>query len=89
MREGETDFKGKFWAGQHVKVALHKIDGITKKNVACDTGVITKILVSFVRSPDLKTIRYNIRFDKPALKTYLIQNIAQLEVKGELLESVE
>ena len=89
MREGKTDFKGKFYVGQRVKVALSKIDGVVKDNIACDTGVIRDIHGQFLRTPDLARIVYHVRFDKPVFKTTIYKKVHVLDVEGELLEVVE
>lgn len=89
MRKGEHNYKGKFYIGQQVKVALPEISGLFKKDIACDTGVIQSIHGRFLRSPNLMTITYRVRFDKPALKKALYQNILELDVRGELLKALK
>ena len=67
MRKGETDFKGKFWIGQRVKIVKLPL-GITDDDVQCRKGFIYNIMGSFMHSPDNMYIRYSIEFDKPMLK---------------------
>jgi len=88
MREGKTDFKGKFYVGQSVRVDFTKMD-VDIDNIACDTGVIRHIHGQFLRTPDLARIVYDIRFDKPPFKKTIFPTTYALDVEGELLLEVQ
>ena len=87
MRKGETDYKGKFWVGQRVRI--HNLPA--PEDVLCDTGVITKISTKFVRTPDLQVIDYAVRIDgnKGLFKTKLFNRAYFYGCNGDNLEPID
>ena len=86
MREGETDYKDKFWIGQRVRIlGLPSPD-----DVLCDTGIITRISTKFQRTPVLQTISYEVRIDgnKGMFKTKIIFRAYYYGSNGDNLEPI-
>ena len=54
-----------FRVGERVKVTVNDID---KNDVACDTGLISKISVQFMHTPAMRQIRITVRMDAPYFK---------------------
>lgn len=86
MREGETDYKGKFWIGQRVKI--HNLP--TPEDILCNTGVIVSIRTKFQRTPDLQTISYEVRIDgiKGMYKTKIMGRVYYYGSSGDNLETI-
>ena len=86
MREGETDYKGKFWVGQRVKILnLPPAD-----DIICDTGVIKGISTRFERMPELRANSYDVRIDgsEGMFKMKIVQRVYIYGSNGDNLEPI-
>lgn len=54
-----------FQVGQRVRVDL--VD-IPKKDRQCEVGVVMAVTTRFARTPELRQVRYHVRFDRPYIK---------------------
>lgn len=82
--DSEYDFR----VGERVKVI---VDGIAKKDIACNTGLICGISVNFIHTPEMRQIKIRVRMDAPYFKKtvfgemgeFVTLNACQIEkIKG-------
>lgn len=86
MRPGETDYKGKFWVGQRVRI----LNLPSPNDVLCDTGIIKHISTKFERTPDLQANSYTVRIDGwgGIFKKKVFSRVREYATNGENLEPI-
>lgn len=65
----------KFQVGERVKVV---IPNIKSEDIGCDTGIIVKIYVKFMHTPEMRKIRCSLRMDGEYIKEPLWQKIGEI-----------